>query len=29
KKIGEICEKISPPLKEIEEKHFVSCHLYD
>jgi len=28
-KIGEICEKISPPLKEIEEKHFVSCHLYD
>jgi oligopeptide/dipeptide ABC transporter ATP-binding protein len=29
KKIGEICEKVSPPLKEIEEKHFVSCHLYD
>ena len=29
KKIGEICEKVPPPLKEIEEKHFVSCHLYD
>ena len=28
-KIGEICEKVSPPLREIEEKHFVSCHLYD
>jgi len=29
KKIGEICEKVSPSLKEIEEKHFVSCHLYE
>lgn len=29
KKIGEICEKVSPSLKEIEHKHFVSCHLYD
>lgn len=29
KKIGEICEKIPPPLKEVEKKHFVSCHLYD
>ena len=28
-KIGEICEKVSPSLKEIEHKHFVSCHLYD
>jgi len=28
KKIGEICENISPPLKEIEENHFVACHLY-
>ncbi|MEA2022171.1 MAG: ABC transporter ATP-binding protein [Candidatus Caldatribacteriota bacterium] len=29
KKIGEICENISPPLKEIEDNHFVACHLYD
>jgi len=29
KKIGEICENISPPLKEIEENHFVACHLYN
>lgn len=29
KKIGEICEEVSPSLKEIEHKHFVSCHLYD
>lgn len=29
KKIGEICEKVSPSLREIEHKHFVSCHLYD
>ena len=28
-KIGEICEKVSPPLKEIKDKHFVACHLYD
>jgi len=28
-KIGEICEKTSPSLKEIEENHFVACHLYD
>lgn len=28
-KIGEICEKTSPPLKEIEDNHFVACHLYD
>lgn len=28
-KIGETCEKVSPHLKEIKEKHFVSCHLYD
>jgi len=29
KKIGEICENISPPLKEIEDNHFVACHLYN
>ena len=28
-KIGEICEKVSPSLKEIKDKHFVACHLYD
>jgi len=28
-KIGEICEKVFPSLKEIEDKHSVSCHLYD
>ena len=28
KKIGEICEKISPCLTEIEDNHFVACHLY-
>ncbi|RXG62503.1 oligopeptide ABC transporter ATP-binding protein, partial [Candidatus Atribacteria bacterium 1244-E10-H5-B2] len=28
-KIGEICEKVSPLLKEIKDKHFVACHLYD
>jgi len=28
-KIGEICEKVSPSLREIEHKHFVACHLYD
>ncbi|MEA1940506.1 MAG: ABC transporter ATP-binding protein [Candidatus Caldatribacteriota bacterium] len=29
KKIGDICENVSPPLKEIEDNHFVACHLYD
>ena len=29
RKIGKICENISPPLKEIEDNHFVACHLYN
>ncbi|GAJ02618.1 unnamed protein product [marine sediment metagenome] len=28
-KIGKICEKVSLDLKEIKDKHFVACHLYD
>lgn len=28
KKVGAVCEKISPSLKEIEDNHFVACHLY-
>jgi len=27
-KIGAVCEKTSPDLKEIEDNHFVACHLY-
>ena len=27
-KIGEICERKSPPLKEIVDNHFVACYLY-
>jgi oligopeptide/dipeptide ABC transporter ATP-binding protein len=29
KKIGAICEKNTPILREIEDNHFVACHLYN
>ena len=25
----EICDKVKPPLNEIEERYFIACHLYD